>query len=225
MYLGLRIYLIYFLSFLASLFEGIGIIMLLPLLESIDNSDSSIIQDSGINKFLYNLIELLGLSDSILSILILISLAFIFKGVITFFALGYNAFLVGKLLEEIKTKLFELYTKMNYGYYTSKNSGDFINIINEQSTKALEAFKQLTLLGSYLINTIILIILAFFMTFSFGLMATALGISLLVLFLKMNSFVQSLSRIAAKENGILNKWLIQTLHGFKYLVSTNQIST
>ncbi len=224
MYLGLRIYLIYFLSFLASLFEGIGIIMLLPLLESMDNSDSSIIQDSGINKFLYNLIELLGLSDSILSILILISLAFIFKGVITFFALGYNAFLVGKLLEEIKSKLFELYTKMNYGYYTSKNTGDFINIINEQPTKALEAFKQLTLLGSYLINTIILIILAFFMTFTFGVMATALGIFLLVLFLKMNSFVQSLSRIAAKENGILNKWLIQTLHGFKYLVSTNQIS-
>jgi len=43
-------------------------------------------------------------------------------------------------------------------------------------------------------------------------------------FLKMNSYVQKLSRITARENGILNKWLIQSLHGFKYLVSTNQIN-
>ena len=29
--------------------------------------------------------------------------------------------------------------------------------------------------------------------------------------------------LICKENGILNKWLIQTLHGFKYLISTSQI--
>jgi subfamily B ATP-binding cassette protein MsbA len=55
-------------------------------------------------------------------------------------------------------------------------------------------------------------------------MALLLGVVLLVLFLKMNSFVQNLSRIAAKENGILTKWLIQALHGYKYLTSTSQIN-
>ena len=39
----------------------------------------------------------------------------------------------------------------------------------------------------------------------------------------MNSFVQRLSRISANENSNLNKWLVQILHAFKYLVSTNQI--
>ena len=143
---------------------------------------------------------------------------------ITFSALGFNAFLRGQLLKEIKVKLFELYSNMSYGYYSSKNTGDLINLINEQPTRSLEAFKQLTLMGSYLINTIIPIFLAFLMTFSFGMMALVLGILLLLLFLKMNSYVQSLSRIWAKENGILTKWLIQSLHGFKYLVSTDQVS-
>ena len=41
----------------------------------------------------------------------------------------------------------------------------------------------------------------------------------------MNSHVQTLSRITAKENGILTKWLIQSLHGFKYLISTDQITS
>lgn len=222
-YLGIRMYLIYFLSLLASVFEGIGIIMLLPLLESIDTSANPDKPESGISKILYEIIEFLGFSNSIVSILLLIATAFIIKGIITFCALGFNAFLMGQLLKEIKVKLFQLYSSMSYSYYSSKNTGDLINLINEQPTKALEAFKQLTLLGSYLINTVILITLAFFMTFSFGLMALILGIVLLVLFLRMNSYVQNLSRIAAKENGTLTKWLIQALHGFKYLVSTDQL--
>ena len=112
---------------------------------------------------------------------------------------------------------------MSYSYYVSKNTGDFINLITEQPNRAIESFRQLILFGSHLINTIVLIILAFLMSSSFGILAIISGIILLILFVKMNSFLQKLSRINAKENSGLNKWLIQILHGFKYLVSTNQI--
>ncbi|MDC0479697.1 ABC transporter ATP-binding protein/permease [Flavobacteriaceae bacterium] len=224
-YLGIRMYLIYGLGVIASILEGLGILMLLPLLQTID-AGSDIDKNEGIiNQILYGLIDALGMPVSITSTLILISAAFILKGVITFMSLGFTAFLLGQLLREIKMKLFSLYSNMSFGYFSSKNTGDLINLINEQPTKALEAFKQLSLLGSHFINTVILMSLAFLMTFSFGVMALLLGIFLLILFLRMNSYVQNLSRIAAKENGTLTKWLIQSLHGFKYLISTNQISS
>ena len=216
-------YLIYILNIISSFLEGIGIIMLLPLLQSLDKSADNSLNDNGINNFLYNVIDTLNLSDSLLSVLILISIAFILKALITFFSTGFTAYLIGQLLKEIKLKLFNLYSRMSVSYFSSKNSGDLINIINEQPIKALEAFKQLTLLGSNLINTIVLMILAFSMTFSFGLMASILGIIILILFLRMNSYVQGLSRITAAHNGILTKWLIQFLHGYKYLISTNKI--
>jgi subfamily B ATP-binding cassette protein MsbA len=218
-------YLIYVLGIIASVSEGIGILMLLPLLQSLDNDPTSNEFESVINEILYGLINFLGFSDSILSILLLISTAFLIKGIITFFALGLTATLIGQLLKEIKVKLFSLYSKMTFSYFSSKNTGDLINLINEQPTRSLEAFKQLSLLGSHFINTLVLMTLAFLMTFSFGLMALGLGFLLLLLFLRMNSYVQNLSRVAAEENGILTKWLIQTLHGFKYLISTNQISS
>ena len=126
-YLGFRMYLIFLLSLVASIFEGIGILMLLPLLQSIDTSGPQDEYDSEITNSINNLIEFLGVSNSMSSILILISIAFIIKGLITFFALGFNAFLRGQLLKEIKVKLFELYSKMSYGYYSSKNTGDLIN--------------------------------------------------------------------------------------------------
>ena len=224
-YLGIRMYFIYGLGVISSISEGIGILMLLPLLQSLDNDISVNESDGGINQSLYNLIDFFGFSDSIISILLLISIAFIIKGIITFFALGLTASLIGQLLKEIKVKLFNLYSRMSYSYFSSKNTGDLINLINEQPTKSLEAFKQLSLLGSHFINTVVLMSLAFLMTFSFGLMALGLGIILLILFLRMNLYVQNLSRISAEENGVLTKWLIQTLHGFKYLISTNQIKS
>ena len=224
-YLGIRMYLIYVLGIVASILEGFGILMLLPLLQSID-SGSEINKNEGIiNQILYGIVDGLGMPESITSILILITAAFILKGIITFLSLGFTSFLLGQLLKEIKMKLFSLYSNMSFGYFSSKNTGDLINLINEQPTKALDAFKQLSLLGSYFINTIILMLFAFLMTFSFGVMALLLGIFLLILFLRMNAYVQNLSRIAANENGVLTKWLIQSLHGFKYLISTNQINS
>ena len=179
-YLGIRMYLIFLLSTIASLFEGLGILMLLPLLESIDNSSNQNLTESPIGRLINDLIETLGFSANISSVLILISISFLIKGIMTFSALGYNAFLRGELLKEIKMRLFQLYSKMTYSYYSSKNTGDLVNLINEQPSRALEAFKQLTLFFSYLINTLVLITLGFFMTVSFGSMALVLGIILLL---------------------------------------------
>ena len=224
LYLGVRMYLIYILGIISSFLEGIGILMLLPLLQSIDDG-SRVESESLLGETLNSFINYLGLSNSMYSILAIIAIAFILKGVITFFAHGLTASLMGTLLKEIKMRLFELYSNMSYNYFSSKNTGDLINLINEQPTKALEAFRQLAWLGSYLVNTIVLMSLAFLMTFSFGVMALGFGVIILILFLKMNAYVQTLSRITAEENGTLTKWLIQSLHGFKYLISTNQITS
>ena len=113
LYLGYRMYLIYFLGLISSFLEGIGIIMLLPLLQSIDNGNRPDEFDGKINEYLYQIIEFLGFSNSMASILLLISFAFVFKGIIAFFSHGLTAYLMGELLKEIKIKLFNLYSKMN----------------------------------------------------------------------------------------------------------------
>ena len=222
-YLGAKMYFIFVFSTLASLLEGFGIMMLLPLLESIGSIEKSSGASGAFSEFLYNIIDFLGLPSSAVSVLFLITVIFIFKGILSFIAFTINAYLIGVLLKNIKVDLFELYTNMSFSYYASKNTGDFINLIAEQPNRAIESFKQLILFGSHLINTIVLITLAFSISFSFGLLAVVAGLLLLILFLRMNAFVQRLSRINAKENSNLNKWLVQVLHGFKYLVSTNQI--
>mgnify|MGYP006138326785 CR=1 FL=1 len=222
-YLGIRMYVIFIFSTVASILEGFGILMILPLLESIGGVEGAVQEGNGLSLFIYQMINFLGLSSSTVSILLIIVIVFILKGITTMLTLTINSYLIGELLKNIKVNLFELYTNMSFSYYASKNTGDFINLITEQPNKAIESFRQLILFASQLINTIVLIVLAFSISFSFGILAVVAGIFLLIIFLKMNSFVQRISRINAKENSNLNKWLVQILHAFKYLVSTNQI--
>ncbi len=222
-YLGAKMYIIFMFSIIASILEGFGILLLLPLLESIGNIQEVSANSEGFNQYIYKLIDFIGLSYSTISVLFLILIAFVLKGFVTLLTLTINSYLIGNLLKKIKVNLFEKYTNMSFSYYASKNTGDFINLVTEQPNIAIESFKQLTLFGSHLINTIVLIFLAFTMSSSFGTLAVLAGIFLLFLFLKMNSYVQGLSRISASENSNLNKWLVQVLHAFKYLVSTNQI--
>lgn len=220
-YLGKKIYLIFALGLLASLSEGFGILMMMPLLGTLGGSKVNP-SDGFASDIMFNIINFLGLDNSTVTVLIIIALAFFLKGLMLFAALSANALFMGNLLRELKGRLFDHYTLMSYKYYSSKNTGHFTNLINEQATKALDAFFQLTTLGSQFINTIVLMTIAFLLSWEFGFMAVGVGIILLLLFVKLSTWVRSLSRITALENGVLTKWLVQTLQAFKYLAATGQ---
>lgn len=223
-YLGGRMYLIFALSLVAGLAEGVGILMLLPLLQTLDASGTDTVpaQLSGISAWLNDALAALGLQGATVAVLLIITGAFIIKGALTFGALGFNAYLRGQLLRQLKERLFDAYCHMSYGYYASRDTGHFINIINEQINRSLVAFNHIALLGTQAINALIYLTLAFVVAWRFGLMALVVGIVLLVLFRTLNGYVRNLSRQTATENGHLAKLLIQTLHAFKYLTATGQ---
>ena len=224
-YLGRRIYLIFGLTLIAGLAEGVGVLMLLPLLQTLGASTSTEIAPAelyGISGFLNEMLAGLGLKDATVSVLLIITMAFVLKGVLTLSALGFGAYLRGKLLRELKGRMFDYYSKMNYGFYVSSDTGHFINLINEQTTRALQSFSFLTVFGTFSVNAIVYLGLGFLVAWRFGLMALVVGFLLFVLFRTLSNYVRALSRETAEENGHLAKLLIQTLQAFKYLTSTGQ---
>ena len=221
-YLGNKIIIIFFVALFASIAEGFGILLLFPLFETLDGFSEKSAEDSVLSSGLFWVITVLGLSPDTSSVLLVIAVSFILKGLFTWLALGYNAFLFGALIKTLKGQLFDAYTSMTYSYYSMNTTGHFVNLINEQPTKAVESFKQLTLLLSNTVNTLVLIFLAFYVTYFFGLIALAVGVVLLLIFTRLNSYVRKLSRFTATETSVLNGWLIQTLHAFKYLTATGQ---
>ena len=232
-YLGRRMYLVFALSLIAGLAESVGILMLLPLLQTLDTGgnaatapgviDAPPAPDApgGISAAFNDMLSALGLQNTT-AVLLIITLAFIAKGALTFGTRGFNYYLAGQLSRRLKGRLFDAYSQMSYGYYASRNTGHFANLINAQINRALQSFYSLTELGISAVNALVYLAIAFALAWRFGAMALLAGVVLLALFRNLSGYVRELSRKSATEDGQLNKLLIQTLQGFKYLTATAQ---
>ncbi|EGV18412.1 Xenobiotic-transporting ATPase [Thiocapsa marina 5811] len=220
-HLGGRMYLIFALGLGAALAEGFGILMLLPLLQGLDGSGAE--ATTGVGKLLGELLAALGLGQSSVGVLLFIGAAFLLKGLFLFGSGAYRALLEAQLMREIKARLFDDYSRMSYRYYSSRNTGHFINVINGQANAFYIAFNAMMGLGSAVITTVIYLGLAFAVAWRFGLMALVIGVLLLLLFRALNRYVRELSRKSVTEHGHLAALLIQTLQAFKYLAATGQV--
>jgi len=231
-YVGKQMYLVFLFTFFATLSETVGLVMLLPLFETLGLDDSGAGQEIGSSsvelsaaaEYSYAFLEFLSIDISATSIIVFIIVSFLIKGFLTFFALGFNAYLRGRLLESVKTKLFMKYSHMSYSYYTERDAGYFINVINEQINLMIQSFFFISQLVTQIINLLVYLIFAFIIAWEFGLMALIGSLLIFIAFRSLNTYVRKLSRKRAKEEGKLAKLLIQVLHAYKYLSATDQVS-
>lgn len=217
-YLGRRIYIIFGLTLLAALAEGLGIAMLLPLIQSVNATDAAEMDSK--TAYMYDLLAYFGMADSVVGILLFIAIAFLGKGLLKFAEEGYGGYLQAQLLRELKVQLFELYSNMELNYYNRQNTGHFINVITQQTNRFYNSFKWFTTFLSMGITTAGYLAIAFWLTWRFALMALVLGGVILLLFSRMNRHVRNLSRKTSREMSKLNHLLVQALQAFKYIVST-----
>ncbi len=222
-FIGRRLYLVFALTAAAALTEGFGITLVLPLIEAADAGDGSLDQGTFAIRILYSILAFLGISGSVVGILVFIGIIFIGKGIIKFVEGGYSSYLRAQLMREIKSKMFNAYREMDYYYYAHNNTGHFINVINGQVNNFLRTFDTFTRFLKMIIISMTYLTIAFFIAWNFALMAIAVGILLLFLFKALNKYVQELSRKTASEESVLSKFLVQTIQSFKYLTSTNQM--
>lgn len=222
-FIGRRLYLVFALTAMAAFTEAFGITLILPLIEAAEAGDGGLDGGGSAVRIIYGILNFLGIEGSVIGILIFIGLVFIGKGLLKFIEGGYTSFLRAQLMQEIKSKMFQAYQGMDYSYYAHNNTGHFINVINGQVNNFIRSFDTFTRFLTMIIITVSYLTIAFFLAWNFALMAIAVGFMLLFLFKYLNSYVQELSRKTAKEEGELNKFLVQTIQSFKYLTSTNQL--
>lgn len=226
-YIGNTIYLVIFLTILSGLMEGLGIGLILPLLDSVYENKVNLsgVNDQNIFSIITNYIfEIIGIKKTIAWLLVIISLFYVLKSFFNFLALAYIAKKRGSLLLEIKKKIFEYYSRIEYSEYVKKNSGDMVNLLNVQTTRALQAFQFCNSVVMSVVSSLIYFTLIIILNFQFSILIFFGGLLLIFLMSLVNKYILNLSRIYTKESGILAKLFIQTMTGFKYLLATNKIT-
>lgn len=217
-FIGARMYLVLVLSILASLAEATGILMLLPLLQTLDGFGGP--EPTGIGARMADMLEWLGLGGSTAGILLLIAALFLVKAVFLFLASAYQVYLVGQLMREIKGRLYDAYSRMRLQYYVSKDTGHFVNVMNAQIDMFIKTFMAMSKLLKGVFATLVYLGAALLVAWKFGAMAVVLGLVLFAAFRWLNIRIRELSRKNAAEASLLSKLIIQSLHSFKYLTAT-----
>lgn len=216
-YLGLEIYLVFLFSAFAGIADGVGIMLLLPLLEVMTGKGES----SQISTGLMAVLGFFGIQGTAINILVTMTLIFVIKGMVLYASLARVALFRGKILTVLKTRLVDLYTEATPAYVSSLSSGYTSNLLNEQVNRSLLAFLSLSQLISHLVNALIYAALAFFVTWRFGIMALVLGVLLLQMFRRLNRMLTGISQEFSLETGRFLDSSVQFSQAYKYYKATN----
>jgi len=219
-YLGKKLYIIFFISLLVALSEGLGISMLLPLMESTGSVNGNL--NNPITDSIYTVLNFLGVRNLLVGTLLLTVVIFLIKGILRFFEGVYSGRLQSELLYRLTIRMFDSYNCIDYQYFTKQNTGHFINVLNVQIYNTVVTLNHFLGFLTQLIMAVTLICIAFFISFKLSLFTVLVGSVVMILFRSLNARVSVISRKSSEELSVLNKFLIQTLQALKYIISTAQ---
>jgi len=134
--------------------------MLLPIL-NIDKAAGS--QDQ-FTKSIYNILESIGINVSLLSLIILLVIIFMFKGVSVFLQNTFASYIRFSLAKDIRIDFCNKYKDMKYGYYTNTSIGYLNNIITTEIDRGVAALNKYTVVVGSLIFILIYLALLLLLT-------------------------------------------------------------
>jgi len=216
--LGLRIYYLFLLSCVVSVLEGLGIMLLYPLLEQDFTSQFSE------NSFIVRAVEVLAL-DNINNVLLFILFIFLVKFLVYFISIIMSAKLRVQFSQTLREKFLEKILSVNFTHSRDIESGAQANMIGEQITRSLQSFYFSTQTVASLINTFLLLSAVSFINLRYLLTIMFFGVLGLPLFKFINSIVRRNSRYIANAMANLANTITQTVANIDYFVVSGTTDT
>lgn len=214
-YLSDRIWFLLFLTIVVAFLDGLGISMLMPLLKNFDLQ-----QESNNESFLTHITDFFGITDSIGGVLTFMFLLFLLKAIVKFYSGYFKSSLSKTLFRNLKIDFYSYLLGAQYEYFTKKNTGFFITVMETHTKRLVQSFHIFVTLITTITLAFTYVGMAAMVSWQVALMAMALGSVIILLMSFINKFVRRLSQEYARESQNMNQIAIQAIHAFKYIVST-----
>lgn len=214
-YLPSGIYALLVLTVLVAFADGLGISMLLPLLNTLEISD-----EGSDENILFTISNFLGISGSLNGILLFMFLIFLGKAILKFAAGYFKSSLFKNLYRTLKTQFYDSVLHVNYQYFTQKNTGYFITVMETHVNRMVRSFDLFVNLVTAAVMAVSYLVVAGLISWEVSVMAVVLGIGIFGLLSVVNRFVRRISSKISVEEKHMNQVAVQALHAFKYVVST-----
>lgn len=222
---GNRLLLAIGLSILVTILDGVGLSMFMPLLQAVSGEGGSSKQSMGQLHYVTDAIAAMGIPFTLGSVLTIVAILFAIKGLAKFFELNYQAKVIQYFMKKIRHELVRALQSTSYRGFVKLDAGRIQNVFIAEVQRMSQAVKsylsysqQMFMFGTY-------VILALLANYQFAIMvALASGLAN-ILYSRLNKAMKKESLHISEKGHSFNSFMIQGIHYFKYLKSTNYLKT
>ena len=220
-HLRYKIFIFLFLSIIASIMDGFGLAMFLPLFKLIsdDAVDHSSVEMGNLS-FLVDGMKGLGLEINLVTILGILLFFFVMKGVVKIIA-GYLQVVYRQFfIRTLRTKNLQFLASYSYSNFVLADAGKIQNTLSGEIGRVVSAYTTYMQVIKSSVTLIVYCVLALLSNPQFAILVAVGGYLTNFIFRKMYVKTKQLSRDLVKTGHGMQGLLIQHIEYFKYLKAT-----
>ncbi|MEJ7683909.1 MAG: ABC transporter ATP-binding protein [Segetibacter sp.] len=222
---GKRLLISILLSIIVTLLDGVGLSMFMPLMKATSGSGDSTKESMGQLHHITDVITKMGFSLTLNTVLAVLVILFSLKGFIRYLQLNYQAGVIQFFMKRIRYKLVNGLEKISYKGFVKLDAGRIQNVFIAEVQRMSQAVRFYLSYTQSLFMLMSYVILALLANYQFAiLVAISAGLTNLW-YRRIYKVMKEASFEISKKGNDFNSYMIQAIHYFKYLKSTNYLST
>ncbi|SFT41703.1 ABC-type multidrug transport system, ATPase and permease component [Algoriphagus locisalis] len=218
--IGNRMFVSIILNFFVGILDGFGLVMFLPLLQYAEDTDMASSTEMGDLNFLLEGFELVGFEINIYSVLGVLLVFFLLKGLVKYIETYYRSIVQNEFITDIRLKAVSHLSNFNYKTFSRTDQGWIINTLSGEIVKVAAASNSYFLMLQSVIMIIVYSFLAFLANPQFSGLVIVGGILSNFVFNYFNKKTLIASRNITREGNAFQGYLTQKVSFFKYLKAT-----
>ena len=217
-YVGRRLYFLCFVIFLSGLFEGLGISLLLPLL----NVGQPLAEQDTYSQKIYAFFQQWHIEPSLYLMLFLLFIAVLLKQLFFLWQGIISADITTGLTKRLRIQFCQKYADMTYRHYVGSSIGYLNNVVTTEVERGIFGFSKFV--DMIVVAAYILVYFAatLLINWTMALFAFLVFFLLVVPLRSLSTQAQTFSRKVSQKNAQIQSLLLQIIYYFKYLKATNR---
>ena len=211
------------LSILVTVLDGVGLSMFMPLMQSVSGEGSSTKNSMGKLHYVTDAIAKMGFPLTLNTVLVVLVILFSVKGICKYLEQNYQAGVIQFFMKRIRYKLVNGLENLSYKGFIKLDAGKIQNVFIAEVQRMAQAVKFYLTYSQSLFMLSTYVILALLANYQFAiLVAISAGLTNL-LYRRIYKAMKTASFEISKKGNVFNSYMIQAIHYFKYLKSTNYL--
>jgi ATP-binding cassette, subfamily C, bacterial len=189
----------------SGLADGIGVLTLLPIIDSISSGGNA--PQSGIGLVMKHVLEIVGVEPRLPALLITLVVVVWTKGAFLLLAMRQAGYTIAHVTTDLRLKLIRALMEARWSYYINHPAGSFANSISSEAFRAGSAYSHATAMTAAVIQAAAYTIVAFVVSWKITLLSVTIAGALMFV---MRGLVR-VSRNAGNRQTVLLQSLINRL--------------